>query len=439
MHISGKPKKPQRDGTADGSDSMSGSVLSINRQPEQQPKSGQLGGGGGLSAFRGRSPAKQNVDPGVNSDDDDVADEDDFTFDNMSHRSSGSSLNVARSQQHLAIVGGAAANVHPPSPLSTHSTSAATAASMVDSSKKLSQPYDDVKMRSQTLPPPSKPPRVTPEPVAAPAAPAKAVAATLSSSGTKLDEWEAKLYGSKHHLDIGSSADSLKRRSWDSSRVIPLTAGGGGGGGKATPTVTTTPPTPAPMSTSSSFEPGLSSTAPTTPNLEDQKRVVEQLEKPRPLPRSATLESIEERCDDHRSGGGAAGVGSTLAAGGGGAGGDPKSSESKRFLNKFKYFQRNKDRADSAEDLKTAAHNGHQQQQFNERIIIGHENDVGGRRSAAGRRGIGAGGAGNGGGGSDVDGQTDVVYVPPELLKRYDGKTREVSEVVVIGELLYVI
>lgn len=290
VHISGKSKKDKEKDTNSGS--ISGSISSISTP--------------GSEAFTPRrfGQTAGDADPGVISED-----EDEFVLDNLSHKSSGSSLNVKSGLN--------APQLPPPSPLSSNS-------SVID---------NDIKLRSKTLPP-SKPPRVTPDPP------------------QKVDEWEAKLYGK--HLEVGST-DSLKRRSWESSRV--------------------------PLSTQEETDEIndqhiLANTAPTTPNLEDQKKT-ESIEKPRPLPRSATLESIEEKDKEIKE--------EKI---------EKKEKTEKRF-SKLKYFQK-KDKAESIEDLKMKF----SQKQFGERIIIGHENEL--------RQGD--------------------VKVSQELLKKYDGKSREVRK-----------
>ncbi|XP_055370849.1 uncharacterized protein LOC129605240 isoform X5 [Condylostylus longicornis] len=104
-----------------------------------------------------------NQDPGV------IEDDDEFVFDKLSHKSSGSSLNISRGHNDY--------NHRIPSPV-------------------ISKEED---RNSSKIPsPPAKPPR--------------------NASDQKLDEWESKLYG--NHLEIGST-DSLKRRSWGNNR-IPL-------------------------------------------------------------------------------------------------------------------------------------------------------------------------------------------------------------------------
>lgn len=209
----------------------------------------------------------------------------------------------------------------PPSPLASNSSKSTD---------------EDIRLRSKTLPP-SKPPRINGD-----------------SSTQKVDEWEAKLYGK--HLEVGSS-DSLKRRSWESSRVMLSSQQDIHESTKE-----------------SGNEHVLANTAPTTPNLEDQKRTTsEQVDKPKPLPRSATLESIVEKEKETKE--------------------EVVEKKPEKRLSKFKYFR--KEKTDSLEDIKHKLGN----KQFGERIIIGHENDI--KRHGA--------------------------EVPQELLKKYDGKSREVN------------
>lgn len=290
VHISGKSKKDKH--KEQDNESVTDSITSIGTPGSESFAPRRFGQTAG------------DADPGVISEDDE-----EFVFDNLSHKSSGSSLNV-RPNLHQP-------QLPPPSPLSSNSSSAAE---------------QDIKLRSKTLPP-SKPPRITPEP------------------SPKLDEWEAKLYGK--HLEIGSS-DSLKRRSWESSRV-PLA--------KKDDVIESKEQT----------QHTLANTAPTTPNLEDQKKT-ESMEKPKPLPRSATLESIEEKDKEIKE-----------------EKAEKKEKSEKRF-SKLKYFHK-KDKAESIEDLKLKL----SQKQFGERIIIGHENDL--------RQGD--------------------IKVSKELLRKYDGKSRD--------------
>lgn len=340
LHINGKSSK--KDKQKDG-ESISDSVSSI--------------GTPGSEAFAPRrfGQVAGEADPGVVSEDD----EDEFVFDNLSHKSSGSSLNVRGGGGGVANVAAAAAAAAPTN--SDHLTvpgSAAAAAAAV-AANSTSSTAEDIKLRSKTLPP-SKPPRIASDPPAA--------AAT--------DEWESKLYGK--HLEIGSS-DSLKRRSWESSRV-PLSSTQEEEGDPVAAAAAGESPQPRRLIGSAAHP----STAPTTPNLEDQKRAMVDAaavaEKPRPLPRSGTLESIEEK------------EAAAVAA----ATPDKKEKSEKRF-SKLKFLHK-KDKAESLEDLKMKLTGG--QKQFgSERVIIGHEND---------RR------------------QQGDVKVSPELLKKYDGKSREV-------------
>lgn len=207
---------------------------------------------------------------------------------------------------------------------------------------------------SLTVSAPSKPPRI-------------------NGDSQQVDEWEAKLYGK--HLD--GSSDSLKRRSWDSR--VPLSAVKGE------------------MAEFQTHERNsynsTSTTAPTSPNLDEQKHNHHQHhqlqqqrdEKPQPLPRSGTLDSIVER--EHLNN-----INNTNDA----LNGSSKDKKSdKRFSNKLKYFR--KDKSEAIEDVRLQK-NGLHQKQFGERIIIGHENDF-----------------------------LKRIEVSPELLNKYEGKTREVN------------
>ena len=139
MHITGKKKKEKN--IQEDSDSYTGSFSSIGT-----PITGQ------------RHKIIGNNDPGMISED-----EDEFAFDNLSHKSSGSSLNLRSKTSNLILKN--ADDDHPP-PL-----------------------------------PPTKPPRNVND---------------TPGKDEKVDEWETKLYGK--HMEIGST-DSLKRRSWENSRV----------------------------------------------------------------------------------------------------------------------------------------------------------------------------------------------------------------------------
>lgn len=149
MHVTGKKKKDKGEDT----DSYTGSFSSI--------------GTPNLGMKRGSFRNDKNADPGVISED-----EDEFVFENLSHKSSGSSLNVHHKNNNLIL------------------------------NNKLDSP---ILRESSTLPIITKPVRHS----------------DSSSSGkekdAKVDEWEAKLYGK--NIEIGHSSDSLKRRSWETSRV----------------------------------------------------------------------------------------------------------------------------------------------------------------------------------------------------------------------------
>lgn len=163
-----------------------------------------------------------NADPGVISED-----EDEFVFDNLSHKSSGSSLNIRPKTSKLVIAGNDDSNLS----------------------------------KMSTTLPPMKPPR------------------NLNDTPTKesVDEWEAKLYGKKDLVQ--GSTDSLKRRSWENSRV-PLNSDDSSKEKELQPTIE-----------EQSFDRiSLSSspTAPATPiTIKKQQNEIFEV-KPRPLPRSNT-------------------------------------------------------------------------------------------------------------------------------------------------------
>lgn len=144
MHISGKSKKDKNLGD---NESINDSMSSIGT-----PTSGYMS--------RNSRQTVDDADPGVISEDDD-----EFAFENLSHKSSGSSLNIRSYTSNVTAV-------------ASHETDP-------------SNNFISEEKKSMTLPTPAKPPRSV-------------------NDAPKVDEWEAKLYG------IGST-DSLKRRSWNSS------------------------------------------------------------------------------------------------------------------------------------------------------------------------------------------------------------------------------
>ncbi|XP_017473400.1 PREDICTED: trichohyalin [Rhagoletis zephyria] len=189
MHLSSKKKNKDGDDVSN----FSGSFASIGT-----PNSSN----GGSHRYGQRAG---EADPGVISED-----EDEFVFDNLSHKSSASSLNI-RSNLQVPTQNFAPRNPSPllgkvgGKPLSRRDLVEEDLA--VD--PELEELENDFSVRARTLPPPSKPPR-TQQQIN------DAVAASPKQKDQSLDEWESKLY--KQHLQIGSS-DSLKRRSWEQSRV----------------------------------------------------------------------------------------------------------------------------------------------------------------------------------------------------------------------------
>lgn len=105
----------------------------------------------------------EDADPGVISEN-----EDEFTFDNLSHKSSGSSLNI---------------------PASNLKSSSSAFLSNTQFSTLNEESLTNIESQKQ---PPPKPERAIKQP--------------------EIDEWESKLYG--------GSSDSLKRRSWDTRTAV---------------------------------------------------------------------------------------------------------------------------------------------------------------------------------------------------------------------------
>lgn len=285
MHISGKSKKDKNLGD---NDSINDSMSSIGT-----PTSGYMS--------RNSRQTVDDADPGVISEDDD-----EFAFENLSHKSSGSSLNIRSYSSNVTAV---ASHDNEPS---NH--------------------FINEEKKSMTLPTPAKPPRNT-----------------GVNDSPKVDEWEAKLYG------IGSN-DSLKRRSWNSS-------------GSALAVQKEEDEKELEMIPASN-------TAPTTPNLEVKSAGSPIFEdsKPKPIPRSSTLESIVEKEKEEK----------------------PEKEKGNIFTKKLKQFRKSDYKTGSNEDLKS------NRKQFGERIIIGHENDN--KRSSE---------------------------VPNEIARKYEGKSKE--EVMIIA------
>ncbi|XP_055602837.1 rab11 family-interacting protein 5 [Uranotaenia lowii] len=343
VHISGIGKKKHKDGDAGPDDSsFTGSYSSI-------------GTPSGLQSRLSRQTFG-DADPGVISED-----EDEFVFDNLSHKSSGSSLNT---RAHSAQVSG---HILPKS--ATPSSS--------------STPDETRKHKGVTLPP-SKPPRVASE--------------GESEAPAKVDEWEQKLYGK--HLEIGST-DSLKRRSWESSRVM-LSVQQEEQEEDQSPVKHSDEPAP------------ISVTAPTSPILNDKSHKDD--DKPKPLPRAGSqdISKVNDKLImDNPS------ITSSSVHNSRKSINHPSPKQEKEsFTKKLKHFIKDH-RAESMENLSskkhlngTAKHHPQLQQQIHhhhERIIIGGENGTGDQiATLAGLR------------------QSKLVTeVSPEILAKYEGKTRE--------------
>lgn len=311
MHISGKKKDKDTDSISSSISSLS---VTSNRFDDRRFEGSQVRG---------------DADPGVISED-----EDEFAFDNLSNKSSASSINLKSKQlQNTPLA---------PSPLArqTYSSSFANVNNLALD--------DDV-----------IPPRITGTP------PKPEVAKRQSA---EIDEWEAKLYGK----NLENKTDSLKRRSWEPQRRVELD-----NPVHEEPDAKHSAPNPFeeesnnPFDDSSSnnnnpFEENTSQFEIITQNTFDKHAADKQYELAATLPRDTPKEKKEK--------------------------------SEKRFTNKLKYFRKDKHN-DHADDIpsKTSTPN---QRQFSERIIIGHENDILGQKK---------------------------VEVPQGLMKKYEGKTREVG------------
>ncbi|XP_022234174.2 rab11 family-interacting protein 1 isoform X2 [Drosophila obscura] len=258
LHL--RSKKKHADAGGDDNSSFSGSFASIGT-----PNS-STGGPGGSGRRRGQRAGE--ADPGVISED-----EDEFVFDNLSHKSSGSSLNIQRSglQPPPTTTGGGAPNFAPrnPSPLLSNGNGGGglgnglggigNGVGKVYHGGKPKKPETldedppidaemeqlelDFSVRARTLPPPSKPPRIPQLQLEQEEEEQQQQAEKEQQQQQKQrelemererererekqkdrettesdkDEWASKLYGG---LEIGTS-DSLKRRSWESRVPLP--------------------------------------------------------------------------------------------------------------------------------------------------------------------------------------------------------------------------
>lgn len=163
----------------------------------------------------------------------------------------------------------------------------------------------------------------------------------------QVDEWEAKLYG---------KSDSLKRKSWEPQRIE-----------------TDTPVSDAPERkslTGNPFEEENTNPFEETTSQDDfvmDNRSDRQYELSSTLPRETVLKEKKEKSEN-------------------------------RFTKPLKYFRKDKHN-DAMDIIQSNKNTPNQPRQVSERIIIGHENDIRGRKP---------------------------VEVPPALMKKYEGKSREV-------------
>uniref|UniRef100_A0A182N055 Uncharacterized protein n=1 Tax=Anopheles dirus TaxID=7168 RepID=A0A182N055_9DIPT len=366
MHIAGigAKKKEGREGAgADDASMYSGSYSSL---------AGAGGGGGSVTpsgasmhAASGRQSKQTfgDADPGVISED-----EDEFVLDNLSHKSSNGSLQLRP-----------AANV-PPNVVSAAAAATSATTPLEWTARDNEQPAAG---------------GGTAEP--APVGPTE-----------KVDEWEQKLFGK--HLDIGNT-DSLKRRSWESSRVMlaarrddPDQEPEGGRGDESEPPQGD-PGGPAVRARSV--------TAPTSPELDGKaggggtKAAPAATSTPKPLPRAGSQDVAPVP--------------------------DAK-PEKESFTKKLKHFvkeHRGHGRADSLENLTSgagsaaaaaAAARKPKQQHADQRIIIGGEHH-GGEQIAVAAAAAAA-----------SQRQAKLAQVSPATLAKYEGKTRE--EVIRIAHTL---
>lgn len=313
MHISGKKKDKDTDSISSSISSLS--MTGNNRFDDRRFDSGPQ--------------VRGDADPGVISEDDD-----EFAFDNLSNKSSASSINL-KSKPHTGTQPLA------PSPLARQSYSSSFA--------NVNMAVDD------------EPPRITDTPQK-PDVPKR----------QSVDEWEAKLYG---------KSDSLKRRSWEPQRIdaeIPVNEMVVDSKPPPKPAAKSTPAPPPPAQTPTANTNPFDDTANTNPfedstsqdDLIIENIVDKQYESAPTLPRE--MPPLKEK----------------------------KEKSEKRFANKLKYFRKDKHNTDAADEIHTNKGTTNQlRQQVSERIIIGHENHILGKS----------------------------VEVPPALLKKYDGKSREVN------------
>lgn len=300
MHITGKKKDKDTDSISSSISSLS--MTGSNRFDDRR--------------FEG-TQALGDADPGVISEDDD-----EFVFDNLSNKSSASSINLKSKTLHNTPLA--------PSPLVRQSYSFANVNTAVD----------------------DEPPKITETPQK-PEVPKR--------QSLAVDEWEAKLYGK----NAPGMTDSLKRRSWEPQKRVEQ---------------------------SNPFE--------------EEQEVKQQVTQSNPFEEEVgtnpfdetshndIIENVPEKTSEKSYELSSTLPRETIQK-------EKKEKSEKRFANKLKYFR--KDKHNDADDIHSNKNTPNQQRQFSERIIIGHENDILGHKS---------------------------VEVPPALLKKYEGKSREVSFVI---------
>lgn len=236
MHITGSKKNKDKDKHGDN-DSMAGSTSNVWPTPDMNQQRRRMGG-------NANGQMAGEADPGVISED-----EDEFAFENLSHKSSGSSLNVrgypaanANHKQSPAVsvrsANSSAVDVNTRMRLDEEEAEA-------DEHKEQTMDYSN---RSMTLPIPPKPKRtVAPQ-----------------------DEWAEKLYGKSGSGSLVGSSDSLKRRSWE--------------------------PAPAPVAVTLAEEkkPEVVEKSPSSVEIRSSLPLAATPEIPQPLPRHS-MESLENK------------------------------------------------------------------------------------------------------------------------------------------------
>ncbi|XP_058063210.1 rab11 family-interacting protein 1 isoform X2 [Anopheles bellator] len=334
MHIPAIGRKGGKERTDGVSEDGSYSGAGVGRS-----SGGSIKGAGSQQTFG-------DADPGVISED-----EDEFVLDNLSHKSSSGSVHQWRPE---AAAGGVQRTV---------SSSVEPGISKTNSSSSLTP---DVDVWKQQKP---------------------AVVGQDGLKKEKFDEWEQKLYGK--HLDIGST-DSLKRRSWESTRVM-LTAASGQDeqkvSGAAEQSVEEQPVAGAP-----SEDQGHS--APNSPKFGGTL--------PKPLPRANSENSRKSRGDEA-----AVAVALSSPAVLGKLEGVKLEKES--FTAKFKHFIKDHahTRVDTPENLSPiAASVGAAGAHRKQRIVIGDENGA----VVLGQR---------------ISKAVGSSQLSPETLAKYDGKSRD--------------